>query len=296
MTDEKDLVAKGATVTRSDKNFRWPDGSRIAVFFNIAFEAWSDGKGPGIGPMGNPLPAGHFDTNALSFGNYGTVRGIWRLLDVLAKNQVRAGVMVSGVLAQRRPEAVKAIAAGGHEVIAHAWGQDIIPGTQTEAVEKEGIARTTQMIAAVIGSPPTGWMSPRATPSVDSSRLLAEAGYLWQGDAMDDDLPYIQHFGERKIVAMPFTMEVNDFPLHMRYGNSPHQYVQTFRDTLARLSNHETGPVLMDATAHAHVFGRPMGVWAYEAAMEIAKGTPGVWIGTRIEAVRHILKGVAGGR
>jgi len=28
-------------------------GKRIAVVFNVVFEAWSDGKAPGISPMGN---------------------------------------------------------------------------------------------------------------------------------------------------------------------------------------------------------------------------------------------------
>ena len=36
----------------------WPNGKRIAVVFNVCLEAWSDGKAPGISPMGNPLPAG----------------------------------------------------------------------------------------------------------------------------------------------------------------------------------------------------------------------------------------------
>jgi hypothetical protein len=33
--------------------------------------------------------------------------------------------------------------------------------------------------------------------------VLAETGYLWHGDAMDDDLPYIQDFSGRRIVAAP---------------------------------------------------------------------------------------------
>jgi hypothetical protein len=57
-------------VTRLPNNFRWPGGHHIALIFNIAYEAWSQGKAPGIGPMGNPLPAGAFDVNALSWGNY----------------------------------------------------------------------------------------------------------------------------------------------------------------------------------------------------------------------------------
>jgi hypothetical protein len=38
-----------------------PGGRHVAIIFNIAYEAWSEGKAPGIGPMGNPLPSGAFD-------------------------------------------------------------------------------------------------------------------------------------------------------------------------------------------------------------------------------------------
>jgi hypothetical protein len=37
-------------------DWTWPKGKRIAVIFNVCLEAWSDGKAPGISPMGNPLP------------------------------------------------------------------------------------------------------------------------------------------------------------------------------------------------------------------------------------------------
>jgi peptidoglycan/xylan/chitin deacetylase (PgdA/CDA1 family) len=296
MKNEQDLVAKGATVTRLGKDFRWPRDRRIAIFFNVAFEAWSDGKGPGIGPMGNPLPAGHFDTNALSFGTYGPVCGIWRLLESLAHAKLKAGVMVSGVLTERYPETVKAIADAGHDVIAHSYGQEVIPVMLTEAAERDHIANVTQLLKKVTGSAPKGWMSPRGTPSTATARLLAEAGYLWHGDAMDDDRPYIQDFSGSSIVATPFTMEVNDMPLYMRYGDPPAQYVEMFKRTLARLRQREKGAVLLDATAHAHVFGRPLGAWAYEAVMEIAKGTRGVWIGTRTEAVKHIREVLSGKR
>jgi peptidoglycan/xylan/chitin deacetylase (PgdA/CDA1 family) len=288
VTQERDLIAKGATLTRLDEKFRWPGGERIAIFFNIAFEAWSDGKGPAIGPMGNPLPAGCFDTNALGFGNYGAICGIWRLLDSLAHHDVKAGVMVSGVLAERHPDAVKAVAAGGHDVISHNYGQEIIPVMLSEEQEKKEIARVTRLLTDCTGRAPTGWMSPRATPSLVSYRLLAEAGYLWHADAMDADLPYLQDFGGHNILAMPFTLEVNDMPLYMRYGDPPRQYVEMFERTLARLIERESGAVQLDATAHAHVFGRPLGAWAFEEVLQIAKRTRGVWIGTRAEACKHI--------
>ena len=79
----QDPVARDAQVVRLGPDFRWPGRRRVAVVFNVAYEAWSDGKGPGLGPMGNPLPAKTFDTNALSWGNYGPVRGMARLLRAL---------------------------------------------------------------------------------------------------------------------------------------------------------------------------------------------------------------------
>ena len=55
--------------------WQWPGGKPIAVIFNVCLEAWSDGKAPGISPMGNPLPPGALDTMAISWASYGVKRG-----------------------------------------------------------------------------------------------------------------------------------------------------------------------------------------------------------------------------
>src|SRR5579862_4980315 len=101
---------------KNQPNWVWPAGKRIAVVFNVCLEAWSDGKAPGISPMGNPLPPGVLDTMAISWASYGPKRGIYRLLDGLDRRGAKASVMVNAVVAERAPEAVKAIAERGHEV------------------------------------------------------------------------------------------------------------------------------------------------------------------------------------
>jgi hypothetical protein len=58
----------------------WPEGRQYTIFVNVAFEAWAEGKAPGVSPMGNPLPGGLFDTQARSWGEYGWRRGVWNLL------------------------------------------------------------------------------------------------------------------------------------------------------------------------------------------------------------------------
>ena len=66
---------------KTQPDWVWPNGKRIAVVFNVCLEAWSDGKAPGISPMGNPLPAGVLDTMAISWAAYGVEIGIHRLID-----------------------------------------------------------------------------------------------------------------------------------------------------------------------------------------------------------------------
>jgi len=63
------------------------------------------------------------------------------------------------------------------------------------------IARTTAALEAAAGQRPRGWVSPRGTPSAESARLLAEAGYVWQGDVFDDDRPYLQSFEDGTAIA-----------------------------------------------------------------------------------------------
>ena len=59
----------------SEQDLRWPGGKRIAVLFNLCLEQWSDGKAPGISPMGNPLPPGVLDMTAISWAAFGCRRG-----------------------------------------------------------------------------------------------------------------------------------------------------------------------------------------------------------------------------
>jgi peptidoglycan/xylan/chitin deacetylase (PgdA/CDA1 family) len=292
MPVEKDAVARDARIKRLDADFRWPGGRHVAVVMNVAYEAWSDGKAPGVGPMGNPLPAGAFDTNALSFGHYGAIRGIERLLRVLDRVGLSASVMVSGVLAERAPMSVKAIADAGHEIVAHAYAQEIIPAMLTREQVRADILHTTELLTGAAGTRPKGWISPRGTPARESARELLDAGYEWHGDVFDDDRPYVQTLDHSRIVAIPLTMEINDLPHAMRFGRSPRQFVEAFDDLLSHALSSEREAVMIDVTAHAHVYGRPSGAWAYEEIARKVAGRDDVWVATRNEIAGHVLDAI----
>ena len=269
--------------------WQWPGGKRVAVIFNVCLEAWSDGKAPGISPMGNPLPPGALDTMAISWAAYGVKRGIYRLMDALGRHHAKASVMTSAIIAERAPETVRALAAAGHEVLSHSYSMDVIPALLPAEEQKQTIARCTSLLRDASGEPVQGWLSPRGTSGPDLPRLLAQAGYKWYGDVFDDDLPYVQRFGGGlRIVAIPLATDVNDMPF-MKYGNPPKLMLESFEENLA-IARKDDGPAIVDVTVHAHIFGHPRGSHYFEQIVARAVAAPDVWVARRIDIAEFMLQ------
>jgi peptidoglycan/xylan/chitin deacetylase (PgdA/CDA1 family) len=286
------------TITPAPAGFRWPGGRHVAVAFDVAYEVWSEGNVSGVGPMGNPLPGGVFDPNADSYGRYGAATGIRRLLRVLDDAGIRASVFTSGALAERAPDRVRTIADAGHEIVAHGYAQDLIPATLAAEDDDRYIGLTTELLTAVTGRRPRGWISPRATAGSATLRRLVRHGYAWHGDVLDDDLPYLQSFDTGAIVAVPLGIEFNDLSHTMRFGRTPRQFVEGFDDTLAQVLRNRDDVIVLDVLVHCHCYGRPAGAWAYAEIARQCAGRDDVWVATRGEIAEHFAAaiGAAGER
>jgi peptidoglycan/xylan/chitin deacetylase (PgdA/CDA1 family) len=258
------------------------------VVFNVCLEAWSDGKAPGISPMGNPLPAGVLDTMAISWAAYGVKTGIYRLLEAFERHGAKSSVMVNAVIAERAPEAVKAVADAGHEVLSHSYAMDVIPALLSDEDEKKNIARCTALLQQAAGRKIQGWLSPRGTSKPSTPKLLAEAGYRWYGDVFDADLPYVLEYGGKKIVAIPLSYDVNDMP-SMKYGHPPKLMLESFNEVIDIARSRGDEVRIIDVTSHAHIFGHHRGAYYYEKIVEQAVSSPDVWVGTRAEIADHML-------
>ena len=249
----------------------WPDGRTLAVSVSVMLEGWSDDAAPGVGPMGNVLKAGTLDLQGRSWADYGANEGAWRLLEVLDRAGTKAVVYVSGILAERRQPLMRAIVDAGHTVAAHGWGQEIIPATQTPEAEAADLARCIEAIQAACGTPPPGWLSPRCTPSAHTTELLAKAGLGWHADFFDQDLPRPIGTPHGVVTAVPFTMEVNDMPMSVRYGNEPAAFTATLARILDGWPSLGNRPACLDVTVHAHVYGRPMGAIEFQRSLALLK-------------------------
>ena len=249
----------------------WPVDKPLALSVSVMLEGWTDDAAPGIGPMGNPLKAGVLDLQARSWAEYGPKEGAWRLLDILQRLNVRSVFYVSGVLAERYPDLMQAIAKAGHVIAAHGWSQHIIPSYQSAEEEAHDLARCVSAIEKSAGYRPMGWLSPRCTPSARTSELLAKSGFDWHADFFDSDLPYRHATPSGSIAAVPFTMEVNDMPLYVRYGSEPDAFTRILERIVSNWPRLGRPPACLDITVHAHVFGRPFGAIEFMNSLEAAR-------------------------
>ena len=261
----------------------WPAGRSLAISVSVMLEGWSESAAPGIGPMGNVLKPGVLDLQARSWADYGAREGAWRLLDCLAQSGVKAVFYTSGVVAEAHLPLLRAIREAGHGVAAHGWSQEVIPAYQTSLAEEADIARCIAAIETAAGTRPRGWLSPRCTPSPATAALLAASGFVWHADYFDRDLPARIDTAAGPIIAMPFTMEVNDMPLYVRYGNEPEAFTRILARILAGWSQLAARPACLDITVHAHVFGRPYGAVELLRSLAIAQGCAQAWLTTHEE-------------
>ena len=84
-----------------------PYGSRIAVTLSVILEAAEDISF---------LAENHLDYLDFYERQYDVRRGVWRILDILAKHQIKASFFICGAVLENYPEPCIRIKADGHEV------------------------------------------------------------------------------------------------------------------------------------------------------------------------------------
>ncbi|MCX5387588.1 polysaccharide deacetylase family protein [Streptomyces sp. NBC_00083] len=261
----------------------WPGGRKVVALVTVALELWSPGHWPAYAPMAAawPMP-GVDDTHSTSWAKYGVTTGMRRLLDLLG--DLPATVGVNGLVAELHPGTVVAVHEAGHEIAAHSWAQDVVPGMLDADAERTNIRRCTDVLHGVTGVRPTGWMSPRATGSHHTADLLAEAGYRWTGDHCDHDFPQILSTAHGPLVSLMHSdhSDVRDA------AAGPYAYRDLHRELLNQALD-APGPGVFRLTVHAHVGGRPLLAGMIGQVLDDLRASDDVWVATHAQVAEHLL-------
>ena len=99
----------------------------------------------------------------------------------------------------------------------------------------------------------------------------------------DADLPYRIDTSDGTLTGMPFTMEVNDMPLYVRYGNEPDAFTRTLECIVEGWPALGSPFACLDITVHAHVFGRPYGAIAFLDSLGLVQRNAACWLTNHAE-------------
>ncbi len=108
-------------------------------------------------------------------------RNVQRLLELFAQHQARATFFTLGWIADRYPQLVRDIVAGGHEVASHGYGH-LRANEQTRADFSIDVGRTKSLLEDISGQAVNGYRAPSF--SIDQSNpwafdVLLEHGYRY---------------------------------------------------------------------------------------------------------------------
>jgi peptidoglycan/xylan/chitin deacetylase (PgdA/CDA1 family) len=266
-------------------SYEWPGKARVAVMVTVMFESWPEGKGPPYGPMASGLREGTLDLQSVSWAHYGGRTGIWRLMRLFHKFDVKATIGANAMSLERFPDAAKELARAGHEIAGHSYTQDMFLPYLTVDEERALIRRCASIIESLSGQKPVGWASPRMTPTEHTARILADEGFLWHGDYHDTDLPYLVKTPAGKIVALPHS----DFTDNRVLRGNPRDFLDVYRDTFDYLYRNEPG-ALLNLTVHAHFGARPPLAAMLHEILAHVRGHPDVWFARHDEVARLVIE------
>jgi peptidoglycan/xylan/chitin deacetylase (PgdA/CDA1 family) len=261
--------------SRYPRSWRWPDGAKIAVSINMAFEAFERHSQVTLEKTENRID--HF---SLTYAEYGAKSGAWRLLDLLDTWDLKGSVSTNGLAAQNHPRVVRAFADAGHEVVGHAWANDVMLRDDDPDAELAEIRKCTAALTEAAGVRPVGWTSPGSAGSGNTLGFLRREGYLWNGDDASDDIPFLRNTPHGQIVVMPRTnMPQNDLIMWVLGRNPPAILWDGFKDTFDQLyaEGQAGSPKWTEITLHCHMAGRPTLIPTVRRCIEYARQHEGVW-------------------
>jgi len=261
-----------------------PGNARVAVWPVINVEEWDINT-----PMARtvlPSPQGVTvipDIANYGWFDYGLRVGFWRLKEVLDRQGIRATLSLNASICHSCPQIVAASRTSGWEILGHGFIQRAL---NTEANEREVIRRSIDTIKAYTGTAPRGWMGPGLAETFDTPDILAEEGIEYICDWCNDDQPYRMKVKRGSMVAIPYTVELNDIPIYIVQHHRSPELFERARDHFDTLYREGADSArIMCVSTHPYITGVPHRIKYYDQIFTYMRQFPGVVFMTGSEIV-----------
>jgi allantoinase len=266
------------------KPMKLPRGARVAVWTIVNIEEWDIAHPmartvlPPPGGGTNPVP----DVPNFSWFEYGLRVGVWRLKGVLDRHRIKATVSLNGAVCTSYPRIIEACMKSGWEFMGHSFVQRPM---HKEEDQQGMIRKTVATIKAATGRAPRGWMGPGLTETWETPDLLAAEGIEYVCDWVNDDQPYEMRVKTGRLVAMPYTVEINDIPIFALQHHRAEELFQRAKDQFDTLyAEGKANARIMAIAVHPYLSGAPYRIKYFDMIFKYLKKHPGVvfWKGEEI--------------
>jgi allantoinase len=260
----------------------WPNGARVAFWIGYNIEYFEPGR-----PSTSITPStANRDPDPLNAGwrEYGHRVGVWRMMDLLDKYNMRASVLLNSDVCEHFPEIVEEGTKRRWAWLAH--GKANSSGWPSVSLEEEraALADIVGTIRQHTGQPPKGWLGPALAETHNTLDLMAEQGMTYTCDWCNDDQPYPVRVRQGRMISVPYSIELNDLSLFLGKTVSGQQFYDIVTDQFDVL--YEEGaqrPRVMCLALHPMVVNQPFRHKHLDRALDYITSHDGVWLPTSDE-------------
>jgi peptidoglycan/xylan/chitin deacetylase (PgdA/CDA1 family) len=205
----------------------WPEGRRSAVA--LAFDV--------DGPTGDAMLDGSLRDNPRYFtqGAYGPWKALPRLLELLARYELKATFFIPSWVILHWTEHCIRIVKDGHEVAYHGHRHEVFidcaPQQQLDIMET-----SRAIFQRYLGATPVGFRTPSGDWSNETAELLKAFGIIYSSSMRGDDRPYFHDtvLPGHGLVEIPARWDIDDYTA-LAYTEEP-----DFPVGLDRISDYRT--------------------------------------------------------
>jgi peptidoglycan/xylan/chitin deacetylase (PgdA/CDA1 family) len=266
----------------------WPGRSAVAVWIVPNIEHYEYLPPPGVV---DPYPrTPHPDVRKYAYHDYGNRVGFWRVLDVLDRYQIPATVSLNVAVLDHYPEIAESMASRDWEFMSHGlYNTRYLTGLD-EAGEREFLDVCNQVLDRRTGRRFAGMLGPNITGNSWTPDLMAEAGMTYHADWVHDEQPTpLLTSGTQRMVALPYSYELNDAPLLMRSYVEADEYVRRCIAQFSRLGRDATADGsgrLMALPLHPFAIGQPHRIRGLDRLLRHLR-SHNAWIARASDIVEH---------
>lgn len=254
----------------------WPSGARIALWVAPNIEHYE--YLPAVVRVRNPWPrVPHPDILGYGLRDYGNRVGVWRLMEVFDRFDLRCTVSLSMAVLDMYPEIAEAMQARQWEFMSHGLYNTRYHWGLSEDEERAAIEACQAIHRRHTGRGLPGWFSPAASNTLHTPDLVAEAGIAYLCDLYHDDQPTPIRVRQGELFSLPYSMEIND-SIAWRRGMESAAFAQKICDEFDTL--YAEGGQVMNIAVHPFIMGQPHRIDHLARALEYILGHSGVWCAT----------------